>query len=123
VIDSGRVIAEGTRAELKASVGAGSVTLRLIDPHDRQAASDVLRGDLGVPVHPDRDPASLTARLPAEDDPQHLAGRVAHALGELSRSGIAIADFALGQPSLDEVFLALTGNPTTPETQQHEEAA
>ena len=35
--------------------------------------------------------------------------RAAHALAELSRSGIAVSDFALGQPSLDEVFLALTG--------------
>ena len=33
-------------------------------------------------------------------------------LAELSRDGIAVAEFAVGQPSLDEVFLALTGHPT-----------
>jgi ABC-2 type transport system ATP-binding protein len=37
------------------------------------------------------------------------------ALDELARSGIAVSDFALGQPSLDEVFLALTGSRADPE--------
>jgi hypothetical protein len=39
------------------------------------------------------------------------ADLAARALGELSRAGIAVDDFALGRPSLDEVFLALTGSP------------
>jgi daunorubicin/doxorubicin transport system ATP-binding protein len=123
VIDGGRVIAEGTRGELKASVGAGSVTLRLADPDDRGAAADLLAGDLGVPVHPDRDPAGLIARLPAGEDANELAGRAAHALGELSRRGIAVDGFALGQPSLDEVFLSLTGSRATGEAPGREEAA
>jgi len=40
-----------------------------------------------------------------------MGGRAARALAELSRSGIAVTGFALSQPSLDEVFLALTGHP------------
>jgi len=44
------------------------------------------------------------------------AERVAHALIELSRAGIGVSDFALGQPSLDEVFLALTGSRVESET-------
>ena len=44
------------------------------------------------------------------------ADRAAEALAELSRSGIGIADFSVGQPSLDEVFLALTGRPAEDQT-------
>ncbi len=123
VIDTGRVIAEGTRGELKASVGAGRVTMRLLDPGQRDAARARLAAELGVPVHPERDPASLTARIPEANGSGLLAQRVARALGGLSSSGIAVADFAFGQPSLDEVFLALTGTPAAAGEQEREEAA
>jgi ABC-2 type transport system ATP-binding protein len=104
VIDRGKVIAEGTPGELKASVGSGALHVRLRDPEDRLEAERVLSQTLDVPLHLESDPAALSARV---FDPE----RVAHALAELSRSGVAITDFALGQPSLDEVFLALTGRP------------
>ena len=110
VIDGGRVIAEGTRGELKASVGAGSVKLRLLDPRQRDEASRMLGNMLGVPAHRERDPAGLTAQIPSNLGTEEAGARVAKALGELSRSGIAVGNFSLGQPSLDEVFLALTGN-------------
>jgi ABC-2 type transport system ATP-binding protein len=109
VIDHGRLIAEGTRAELKASVGAGGVRLRLRDPAQRDEAERVLADELGVPVHPDRDPATLAARIPARTGDDETAERAAHALTALARSGIGVSDFAIGQASLDEVFLALTG--------------
>ena len=104
VIDQGKVIAEGTPGELKASVGSGALHVRLRDPEDRPEAERVLSRTLGVPLHLESEPAALSARV---SDPE----RVAHALAELSRSGVAITDFALGQPSLDEVFLVLTGHP------------
>jgi ABC-2 type transport system ATP-binding protein len=104
VIDHGRVIAEGTPGELKASVGSGSLHVRLRSPEQRPEAEIVLSQALGISVHLESDPAALSARV---SDPE----RVAHALAELSRSGVAVTDFALGQPSLDEVFLALTGHP------------
>ncbi len=104
VIDHGRVIAEGTPGQLKASVGSGALHVRLRNPEDRFVAERVLSRALGVHMHLEADPAALSARV---SDPE----RVAHALTELSRSGVAVADFALGQPSLDEVFLALTGHP------------
>jgi ABC-2 type transport system ATP-binding protein len=104
VIDHGKVIAEGTPGELKASVGSGALHMRLRDPEDRPEAERVLSQALGVRVRVESDPAALSARI---SDPE----RVAHALAELSRSGVAVTDFALGQPSLDEVFLALTGRP------------
>jgi ABC-2 type transport system ATP-binding protein len=104
VIDHGKVIAEGTPGELKASVGSGSLHVRLRDPEDRTEAERVLSRALGIHVRIGSDPAALSARI---SDPE----RVAHALAELSRAGVTVTDFALGQPSLDEVFLALTGRP------------
>jgi ABC-2 type transport system ATP-binding protein len=104
VIDHGKVIAEGTPGELKASVGSGALHMRLREPEQRLEAKRVLAQALGVPIHLESDPAALSARV---SDPEC----VAHALAEMSRSGVKVADFTLGQPSLDEVFLALTGRP------------
>jgi ABC-2 type transport system ATP-binding protein len=104
VIDHGTVIAEGTSGELKASVGGGALHVRLRDPDQRSEGQQVLSRTLGVPVHPDADAAALTASV---SDPE----RVARALMELSRADVDVAEFSLGQPSLDEVFFALTGRP------------
>jgi len=103
VIDQGKVIAEGTPAQLKASVGSGTLHVRLLDPEQRPEAEQVLSRQVGS-VTLDSDPAALTASCSDAD----LA---AVALSELGRSGVRIAGFSVGQPSLDEVFLALTGHP------------
>jgi len=112
VIDRGRVIAEGTKGELKASVGAGSVHLRLRDAEQRPLATDVLRRTLDAQVQEDHDPVALTARLGRAASDDTAAAEAARALGELARAGITVDNFSLGQPSLDEVFLALTGHDT-----------
>jgi ABC-2 type transport system ATP-binding protein len=103
VIDHGKVIAEGTPGQLKASVGSGALHVRLLDPEQRPEAERVLAQRLDA-VHLEADPAALSA--PCSD-----ADRAAEAIAELARAGVRIADFSLGQPSLDEVFLALTGHP------------
>jgi ABC-2 type transport system ATP-binding protein len=116
VIDHGRVIAEGTPGELKASVGAGSLHVRVTDADQRAAAVDVLARALAVDVTVESDPRALTARIAD-------AERVARGLAELSHAGIAVSEFSLGQPSLDEVFLALTDHPATSDDPDTEEAA
>ncbi|MGH9156254.1 MAG: ATP-binding cassette domain-containing protein [Acidimicrobiales bacterium] len=103
VIDNGRVIAEGTPGQLKASVGSGSLHVRLLHPEQRSEAEQVLRRELG-PVTLEADRAALSVACSDAD-------RGAAALGALARAGVSIADFSVGQPSLDEVFLALTGHP------------
>jgi ABC-2 type transport system ATP-binding protein len=119
VIDHGKVIAEGTPTQLKASVGSGALHLRLLDPEQRPEAERLMSAQLGV-AHQEADPAALSA--PCAD-----ADRAAEVLAELARSGIRIGNFSLGQPSLDEVFLALTGHPAeeepTDETTEEERAA
>ena len=116
VVDRGRVIAEGTPGQLKASVGPGALQVRLRDPDQRVEAERVLSQTLGVPVHLESDEAALSARVADPD-------RVALALAELSHAGIAVTDFALGRPSLDEVFLALTGRPADNDSGNEEDAA
>ncbi|MEA2307119.1 MAG: daunorubicin/doxorubicin transport system ATP-binding protein [Solirubrobacteraceae bacterium] len=112
VIDHGRVIAEGTPGSLKASVGQGALHVRLLDPGQRPEAMTLLARALDAAPHAEPDPASLSA--PVAD-----AGRASEAVAELARAGLGVAGFALAQPSLDEVFLALTGHPAEDE----EEAA
>jgi ABC-2 type transport system ATP-binding protein len=102
VIDRGKVIAEGTPGQLKSSVGSGALHVRLLDPAQREEAAGVLERRLGS-VHRENDPAALSSACADAD-------RGAEAVAELARAGIGIADFSLGQPSLDEVFLALTGH-------------
>jgi ABC-2 type transport system ATP-binding protein len=113
VIDHGRVIAEGTPAQLKASVGSGALHVRLLDPEQRPEAARVLERALDA-VHLEPDPAALSVACSDAD-------RGAEAVAELTRSGIRIAGFTLGQPSLDEVFLALTGHPAEEEANVDEE--
>ncbi|MCX5559107.1 ATP-binding cassette domain-containing protein [Streptomyces sp. NBC_00038] len=116
VIDKGKVIAEGTKGELKASVGAGSVHLRLRDPAQRPQAEEVLRIALDAEVQLEPDPVALTARVGAgASNGRGAAEQAARALAELARTGVVVDNFSLGQPSLDEVFLALTGHVTDPE--------
>ncbi|MFD3732420.1 ATP-binding cassette domain-containing protein [Streptomyces sp. NPDC058632] len=112
VIDRGKVIAEGTKGELKASVGAGTVHLRLRDPDQRPLAADLLRRLLDATVQPEPDPVTLTARLGTAASQDTAAGQAARALNELAAAGVTVDNFSLGQPSLDEVFLALTGHDT-----------
>ncbi|MFF0150680.1 ATP-binding cassette domain-containing protein [Micromonospora sp. NPDC005203] len=114
VVDHGRVIAEGTPGELKSSVGSGTVHLRLRDPAQRPQAEQVLREALNVPVQLATDPVALTARVGEAGTDLDASAQASRALGELARAGIAVDNFSLGQPSLDEVFLALTDHPAVP---------
>jgi ABC-2 type transport system ATP-binding protein len=115
IIDHGRVIAEGTPTKLKASVGAGSLRIRVRDPHQRAEAQALLADAVRAPVLLESDPAVVSTH--AEDTDE-----VTRAIGRLSEHGIGVAEFAYGQPSLDEVFLALTGHPADDSTPQEDAA-
>jgi ABC-2 type transport system ATP-binding protein len=111
VIDHGRVIAEGTPGELKSSIGAGTVHLRLREPGQRAEAARIVGSALGEQVVLDGDPVALTARASGHGTEQGAAEQASRALAALAGAGIVVDDFSLGQPSLDEVFLALTDQP------------
>ena len=104
VVDHGRVIAEGTSRELKASVGSSALHLRLASADQRARAEELVTRVLGDGVVPVDDATALTARLanPAQ---------AAAVLTELIRNEVDVAEFSVGNPTLDEVFFALTGRP------------
>ena len=101
VIDHGRSSPRARAASSRHRSAPARCTHGYVRPSSgpRQSGSSAFE----VPAEPSADPAALSARI---SDPE----RVARSLAELSRSGIDVAEFALGQPSLDEAFLALTGH-------------
>jgi ABC-2 type transport system ATP-binding protein len=104
VIDHGRVIAEGTSRDLKSSVGSNTLHVQLADAGQSQQAHAVIAGMLGDGVLPDTEPGALTVKV---SDASAAAGVV----GALARANVGVTSFALGAPSLDDVFFALTGRP------------
>lgn len=111
VIDRGQIVAEGTTGELKAQVGSGALRVRLADPSRRPEAQRLLSQVLAAPVVADGDPLAVVADLTAGQGRSSSSERAASAIAELAQAGIGVGEFSLGQPTLDEVFLALTGRP------------
>jgi ABC-2 type transport system ATP-binding protein len=114
VIEHGKVIAEGTSRELKQSVGGRSLQLRLVDPRQQGLAQSVLGEALGSGATAGDEAGTLSVRIVHEE-------RVPQALAALAAAGLGIAEFSLAQPSLDDVFFALTGHAA--EERKTEEAA
>jgi ABC-2 type transport system ATP-binding protein len=90
--------------------------VRLSDPSSRPEAQSVLERVLGAAVELESDRARLSARVGD-------AALVGAAMGELSSAGIDVAELVMGQPSMDEVFLSLTGRPAGDTTTTTEESA
>lgn len=116
IIDHGAIIADGTPAQLKESAGSGVLRIRLHNATQRAQAHEIISQTLGTSAQLEADPASLSVQVV---EPERLADTIA----ALNQSGITLAEFSLGQPSLDEVFLALTGQPIKQETTTHKEIA
>ncbi len=103
VIDNGKVIATGTADELKASVGGQRVALTVVDEADGDAVRDILISHgVGEPVVT----GGRTWVVPVTDGPSALAAIV----GAASHAGIALHDAGMRRPTLDDVFLQLTGH-------------
>jgi ABC-2 type transport system ATP-binding protein len=110
VIDHGRKIAEGTSRELKAATGSGFLHVALADPARLDEAAALLERHLGHKVQRSAEGAELSI----------MAGTTraaSEALSALVSAGLEPADFSMGQPSLEAVFFALTGQPKTGDEQ------
>ena len=103
VIDGGRVIAEGTSTELKDRLGEDVVDLRVADPSRTGEALDLLR-DLAATA-PRADESAGRISLPVH----HGAGMLAEVVRRIDGAGLEVAELSLHRPSLDDVFLTLTG--------------
>jgi ABC-2 type transport system ATP-binding protein len=104
VIDHGRVIAEGTSRELKASVGSNTLHFHVRRPEQQAPARALVGTLLGDGLLPPTDPSAFAVKVAD-------ASIAAELLGALAGAKIQIAEFSLGAPSLDDVFFALTGRP------------
>ncbi|WP_434616330.1 ATP-binding cassette domain-containing protein [Arthrobacter sp. A5] len=113
VIDDGKVIAEGTADELKARIGGHRVEVTLVAESDADAAREILtRHGEGEPST-DGDGRSLEVGV--------INGPVSlhRVLGALNDAGIALHDAGIRRPTLDDVFLRLTGHGTGQEMADH----
>jgi ABC-2 type transport system ATP-binding protein len=103
VIDRGRKVAEGTPDELKASVGDSTLQLQLAPDADQSLACDVVRRVLGSEPVLTPESGRISAAL-------SVADRAADALIALREAGVGIVSVSVAKPTLDEVFLAITGH-------------
>lgn len=104
VIDHGHVVADGRAAELKQRVGGQTLQVRPTDladiPHVKRILADLTHGEPSA----DAETGLMSIRV---QDPAVLST----AVRKLDESGITVSELALRLPSLDEVFLSITGNP------------
>jgi ABC-2 type transport system ATP-binding protein len=107
VIDDGKVIAEGTSDELKASIGGQRIEITLVDPGDSSAAVEVLRRFGNSAPSVGGEGRELTV------DAAHAPEALQHVLAELGVRGIRLFDAGMRRPTLDDVFLRLTGHVAT----------
>ncbi|CAM3111654.1 ATP-binding cassette domain-containing protein [Tsukamurella hominis] len=115
VIDKGRIIAQGTPLQLKERAGAASLVLTVSDAADLPRARDIL-AQLGSEVFVDEGARQVSSPANGLDD----LNRAGALLGE---SGIKVDDLGLSRPSLDDVFLSLTGHRTEADDSAAEEAS
>jgi ABC-2 type transport system ATP-binding protein len=113
VIDHGKVIAEGTSDELKDRVGGERLEVRLADPSQAQVAVGALAEMSDEPPVIEEDTVKLTVR--------QRTGTIVEAVRRLDDANVGVDDLALRRPTLDDVFMTLTGRP--PEPAEEEENA
>ncbi|WP_242910431.1 ATP-binding cassette domain-containing protein [Actinomadura terrae] len=115
VVDHGRAIARGTADELKDRVGGNRVELTLAHAADLDTARQALAwhavGSLRTA------PESLRITAPVSDGPEALR----HVLGALADARVTVRDAGVRRPTLDDVYLTLTGNPAAPTSGQAQE--
>ncbi len=112
VMDRGLIVASGTSEELKRRVGGDVLEVRLAQP-DAAAAAEAALAPLAMgPVRVQRELLSLPVR--------QAVGAVVAAVRRLDAAGVEAEDVALRRPTLDDVFLALTGHAATPDGEERD---
>jgi ABC-2 type transport system ATP-binding protein len=117
VIDGGRVIAEGTPDQLKASIGGAHLDVVLAAGSDLEAAIVAIKPYATGSVQPDHEGLRLSVPVAASEG---LTTRVVRAL---DLAGVQVNDVTIQRASLDDVFLSLTGHPTEDDNTEGSDAA
>ena len=116
MIDRGRIVAEGTAAELKVRVGRDRLVVRIGDPERVAEARSALAAWTGDGLPELLGPAELSVPMAGADTP-------AGAVRSLDRIGVGISGLQVVSPTLDDVFMTVTGHPAQSEDDQPEEEA
>jgi len=106
VLDHGRIVAEGTAAELKRHIPGGHIRLQFADPDELESAAHVLDAV-------SRDDGALTLQVPSDGNITSLRAL----LNRLDGAQVKVGSLSIHTPDLDDVFFSLTGSPTTKESQ------
>jgi ABC-2 type transport system ATP-binding protein len=114
VIDHGRLIAEGTSDELKDRLGGERLEVRLDDDADPRTAVEALGAMSDEPPAVDGSLVKVNVRT--------RRGAIVEAVRRLSDAGVGVDDLALRRPTLDDVFLALTGHAAEEAREDEEDA-
>jgi len=109
VIDRGREIAHGTSDRLKSAIGGDRIEVTITESADLARASEILTR-FAVAGRLQTEPAERRLVAPISDG----ASVLTRALRELDAAGVEVSDVGLRRPTLDEVFLALTGHTAEP---------
>lgn len=117
VIDNGRVIAEGTSDDLKARIGGHRVAVALVDQNDAEGALAILQRHGSGDPHASGD--GRTLEVAVIDGPAALQ----RVLADLADAGVELHDAGIRRPTLDDVFLQLTGRPAEEEAEAEKEEA
>jgi ABC-2 type transport system ATP-binding protein len=117
VVDHGRVIARGDSRSLKRQIGGDQIHVVCAEVSDLSAVAEMVERITGAA--PTMDPPTRAVSAPTDGGP----GAIAALAGELAERGIAVEDLGLRQPTLDDVFLTLTGGPAEPEQSTPEPVA
>ena len=102
VLDHGRIVAEGSPEQLKSRITGGHIQLQFADPGDLESAAQVLG-----PAS--RDDETLTLQVPSDGSLKSLRAL----LDRLDYAAIEVGSLSIHTPDLDDVFVALTGHPST----------
>ncbi|GAA2898821.1 daunorubicin resistance protein DrrA family ABC transporter ATP-binding protein [Streptosporangium fragile] len=106
VLDAGAVIADDTPSRLKSMIGNDQIDVVVREAADLPAVTEIIARVSGV--HPEIDPDAARVTAPVKDPLEALTATAR----ELREAGLAVEDLALRRPTLDEVFLSLTGRAT-----------
>ncbi|MER5317757.1 ATP-binding cassette domain-containing protein [Streptosporangium roseum] len=113
VVDHGRVIALGTADELKDQVGGDRIALTVSDPADLETTRRLL-APLAV-GEMQADTTALQVTVPVNNG----AASLTNALARLAAEGVTVRDVGLRRPTLDDVFLTLTGHEAAENVKEH----
>lgn len=116
VIDRGVKVAEGTADELKMSVGVSTLQVQISDPQNHARAGKLIRNRLGKEPSLSPESGLMYVAMDNADD-------AADVLIDLRQAGVSITSVSVAKPSLDEVFMALTGHESSQDDETDDDNA